>query len=51
MMTFCPPAWQAAQLALKICSPAPKSPAKAGVAMTKAAPAAAEALATCQRKT
>ena len=43
MITFCPPAWHAAQLALKICSPAPTSPANAGPAATlKAiAPAAA----------
>ncbi len=38
---FWPPAWQAAQLALKIFSPAPASPAKAGVATRRAAPAAA----------
>jgi len=30
MITFCPPAWHAAQLALKTCSPAATSPAKAG---------------------
>jgi len=39
-MTFCPPAWQAAQLALKICSPAPTSPAKAGATATPAVTAA-----------
>jgi hypothetical protein len=36
MITFCPPAWHAAQLALKICSPAPTSAAKAGAASPKA---------------
>jgi len=47
MITFWPPAWHAAQLALKTCSPAPTSPAKAGVvAMNAAAPAPAAALAT-----
>ena len=39
-MTFCPPAWQAAQLALKTCSPAPTSPAKAGATATPAVTAA-----------
>eukprot|EP00960_Hanusia_phi_P045043 756996-Hanusia_phi.AAC.2 len=38
---FWPPAWQAAQLALKIFSPASTSPAKAGPAARMAAPAAA----------
>lgn len=47
MMTFCPPAWQAAQLALKTCSPASTSAAKTGeVATTAAAAPAATPLAT-----
>jgi len=43
MITFCPPAWQAAQLALKTVSPAATSPAKAGAAamVTATAPVAA----------
>ena len=52
MMTFCPPAWHAAQLALKTCSPAPTSPAKAGETATPAvtaAPATA-ALTACDIK-
>lgn len=50
MMTFCPPAWQAAQLALKTCSPAPASAAKTGEAATTAAAAPATApLAICVR--
>jgi len=49
MITFCPPAWQAAQLALKTCSPAPASAAKTGeVATTAAAAPAAKPLATCK---
>jgi len=40
-MTFCPLAWQAAQLALKTISPAATSPAKAGAATPEAITAAA----------
>lgn len=41
IMTFCPLAWQAAQLALKTISPAATSPAKAGAATPEAITAAA----------
>ena len=43
MITFCPPAWQAAQLASKILSPAVTSPAKAGAVQTVKATAPAQA--------
>jgi len=37
MMTFWPPAWQAAQLAENTCSPAPTSPARTAVGRIRAA--------------
>jgi len=43
MMTFCPPAWHAAQLALKTVSPASTSAAMAGVEATPKAMAPAAA--------
>ena len=43
MMTFCPPAWHAAQLASKIFSPAPGSAAMAGKTATPKATAPAAA--------
>jgi len=51
MITFCPPAWHAAQLALNTCSPAATSPAKAGAAAEVAiAAATAPACAACEGK-
>merc|ERR1719263_407369 len=44
MITFWPPAWQAAQLPEKICSPAAASAPKAGAAASR--PAATDAVAT-----
>lgn len=43
MMTFCPPAWQAAQLELKTVSPFPTSAARAGETATPKATAPAAA--------
>jgi len=51
MITFCPPAWQAAQLALNTVSPAATSAAKAGeAALAAMAAATAPAWAACGMK-